>query len=98
MTHNGLLYCWICGKYKPPSEMGDVACKACEGQRPKDHDWRTAWCPRCKKETKQQYWSNRGWVCHDDGKGCAMTVVSEEEYAESMGQTEGITKEDIWGK
>ena len=29
-------YCWLCGKYKPSSEMGEVACKECEGEEARD--------------------------------------------------------------
>jgi len=27
-----LVYCWLCGCYKPLSEMGKVACKECEDE------------------------------------------------------------------
>ena len=28
---NRLYYCWLCGYWKPRLEMGEVACKECEG-------------------------------------------------------------------
>lgn len=55
---------------------------------------RTAWCPRCKRETGQQYWSHRGgWVCVD----CGQRVRSQEEYEELEARVAKLTEADIWG-
>jgi len=60
---------------------------------------RTAWCPRCKRETEQQYWSHRGgWICVDGTKGCGQRVVSQEEYEETQARVAAVTAADIWGK
>jgi len=59
--------------------------------------WRTAWCPCCGRDTRQQFWPHRGgWICHDDGEGCGRKVISQHEYDEA--EETPWTGGDIWGR
>lgn len=68
-----------------------------------DEEWpgafRGAYCPRCKRVTRQQFWPHRGgWVCHDKGWGCAQKVTGQAEYDALCEAVENITAQDIWGR
>jgi hypothetical protein len=60
---------------------------------------RLAFCPRCERVTIQVYWIHRGgWVCDDDGDGCAQRVMGQQEYDALCEAVENITAQDIWGR